>query len=463
MRCRGLDSWSIALLAVGILWVAPSSVVAQTNDQTTNINQAGIAIDADGVLRLKSFGDPGGQLMRERIASAKSTLGPKLASFSKMRKISLNRLEQAIRDHQDTLTDEMRCLAGLQRVRYVFCYPDSKDIVLAGPAEGWAADASGRIVGISTGRPVVQVQDLVVALRAFPPSGDKTSLIGCSIDSTPEGQVAMRQFISGIHLSGPPSAQQVRFIADGLRNSLGLQNVTINGISPKSHYAQVLVEADYRMKLIGIGLEAPPIRMASYVDHANPSEIGRNAMQRWFFVPDYQCVRESEDMLAMELVGDGVKLVGEDEMVMGNGQRRAATGRKNKASQAFTTAFTKKYPELAERSPVYAELRNLVDLAIAAAYIQEQGFFEKTGWKMPFFGSEQEFPVEVYSIPKTVESAVNAIWKGRTLTTPIGGGVTIDPTEALKSDNLLSDKKGTVAKARESVKLNLPKGQWWWD
>ena len=93
-------------------------------------------------------------------------------------------------------------------------------------------------------------------------------------------------------------------------------------------------------------------------------------MQRWYFVPDYQCVRQSDDQLAMELVGDGVKLVGEDEFVTGSGQRKTAAGHGNKASQAFVTGFTKKYPELAERSPVYAELRNLIDLAVAAAYIQ---------------------------------------------------------------------------------------------
>jgi hypothetical protein len=476
MRCRALGFWSLALSTAGILLVAASTSVAQTttnNNGSNTSNQpnangsgltaAGIAIDTEGVLRVKTFGDPGGQLMRERIAAAKANLGPKLASYSKMRKVSLNRLEQAILDHQNTLTDEMRYLAGLQRVRYVFYYPESKDIVLAGQAEGWAADASGRIVGIGTGRPVVQLQDLVAALRAFPPSGDKTTMIGCSIDPTPEGQVALRQFIGGIRLIGPPNAAEIQSIAEGVRNSLGYQIVTIDGVSPKSHYAQVMVEADYRMKLIGIGLERPPVRLASYVDHAKIGEVSRNALQRWFFVPDYKCVCQSDDKLAMELVGDGVKLVGEDEVVMSNGERRASAGRQSKASQMFTINFTKKYADLAERSPVYAELRNLIDLAIAAAYIQEQDYYAKAGWKMPFFGSEQEFPVEVYSIPKTVESAVNAIWKGHTLATPVGGGVTIAATEALKSDNVLSDKKGTVAKTREGVKLNLAKGQWWWD
>jgi hypothetical protein len=217
------------------------------------------------------------------------------------------------------------------------------------------------------------------------------------------------------------------------------------------------------MKLIGIGLERPPVKLVSYVDRVKPSEVARNALQRWFFVPDYQCVRQSDDKLGMELVGDGVKLVGEDEVVTVGGERQTAVGRGNKASQAFVMNFTKRYPELAERSPVYAELRNLVDLAVAAAYIQQQDYCGKAGWKMEFFGSEKNFPVEIYDIPKTVESAVNALWKGNTLMTPIGGGVQIQAAKALQSDNLLSDEKGKVSKLHEVVKPNLAKGQWWWD
>jgi hypothetical protein len=216
------------------------------------------------------------------------------------------------------------------------------------------------------------------------------------------------------------------------------------------------------MKLIGIGLETPPVKLVSYVDRAMSSG-SINALQRWFFMPDYQCVRQSEDKLAMELVGDGVKLVGEDEVVTGSGERKTAAGRGNKASQTFVVSFTKKYPELAERSPIYAELRNLIDLSIAAAYIQAQGYCAKAGWKMAFFGSEKDFPVEIYDIPKTVESAANAIWNGRLLGTPVGGGVAIQPTQALKSDNLLTDKGSKVSKLREGVKPNLAKGQWWWD
>ncbi len=41
-------------------------------------------------------------------------------------------------------------------------------------------------------------------------------------------------------------------IASGLRNSLGMQTVTLKGVPDNTHFGQVLVEADYRMKLIGL-------------------------------------------------------------------------------------------------------------------------------------------------------------------------------------------------------------------
>lgn len=452
MRCRGLGYWSIWMAATGLFMaLAPSVVWAQAT--------AGVAIDADGVLRTRTFIDPGGQLIQERIASAKATLDPKLASYSKLRKVSLNRLEQVILGRQGVLTDEMRYMAGLLRVRYVFYYPDSKDIVLAGPAEGWAPDLSGRVVGITSGRPVIQLQDLAVALRMFPPDGKPTEMIGCSIDPTQQGLASMQHFVRTNRHFAIANPQG---FAEALRNSLGFQIVTIIGAPPKTHFAQVMVEADYRMKLIGIGLERPPVKLVSYVDRVKLADVARNAMQRWYFVPDYKCIRQSDDGLAMELVGDGVKLIGADEMVTGSGERKAA-GRGNRASQAFVLGFTKKYPELAERSPVYAELRNLIDLAVAAAYIQEQDYYHKAGWDMPFLGSEKAFPVEVYDVPKTVESAVNTIGKGNTLGFPVGGGVQIHPAEALDSENILPDKKAKVAKLHQEIKPDLADGQWWWD
>jgi len=449
--CR-VAPWLLAALVAGV----PSWVFAQNN--TTPV--AGVTININGLLERKSV-DLGGQLYRVQSQASKSDVSSAVATPSRLRKVSLNRLEAAIAARQNVPTEEMRYLAGLLRCRYVFLYPESNDIVIAGPAEGWRTDAVGRVVGANTGRPVLQLQDLVVALRTFPPGKSGQPVISCSIDPTPEGLASMQQFLRGIGTSAVPS--QTQFIVNGLRNSLGHQKISVKGVSPKTNFARVLVEADYRMKLIGIGLENPPVKLVSFIEKANAGQIARNALFRWYFVPDYECVRVSEDGLAMELVGDGVKLIGEDEMVASGGQRKTAAGIGNPASRAFVASFTKHYSELAARSPVYAELRNVIDLSVAAAFLQEQDYYGKANWKMSLLGDEKALAIEVYNEPKMVESAVAAVWKGTHLTTPIGGGVHIEPAMALQQDNRLSDEDGKVAKVRSQLKVDLPADRWWWD
>jgi hypothetical protein len=347
----------------------------------------------------------------------------------------------------------------------VFFYPETGDIVLAGPAEGWYTDLAGRVVGMESGRPTIELEDLLVGLRAYPPGAQGQTSIGCSIDATPEGLAAMQQFLrsTGTH-ADPNDPGRTQEIVDGLRTSLGLQKVRIFGVPADTHFAQVMVEADYRMKLIGIGLEKPPVKLASYVERADAGSISRNAMQRWWFVPDYQCVRVSADELAMELVGNGVKLMGEDEIVSTDGSRHVAKGTPNRASMAFVSGFTQKYPELAAKTPVYAQLRNLIDIAVAAAFIQQQDYCGRADWKMPILLDESKLKVQTYTTPVEVETAVASLWKGNRLLTPVGGGVTLHPEQALSSLNRLADEGEKVEKLRQKIDLSgLAEGQWWWD
>ena len=209
--------------------------------------------------------------MHERIASARATLGPKLTAFSKLRKISLNRLEQVIVAHQGTLTDEMRYLAGLQRVRYVFYYPDSKDIVLAGPAEGWATDLAGRIVGST--RPARRRS---CRTWSWPCERSRRRQATASddrlLDRSDAGRAwpRMQQFLRNVGSQADSNANRSRSSA-ACATASGLQIMTHRRRFAETHFAQVMVEADYRMKLIGIGLETPPVKMVSYVDRAEPA------------------------------------------------------------------------------------------------------------------------------------------------------------------------------------------------
>jgi hypothetical protein len=421
---------------------------------------AGIDVDAAGVLRVKQF-DP--RLALQRLAAAKAKADDNVMRPSELRKVSLNRLEAAISDSVAAghgITDEMKALAGLTSVQYVFFYPETGDIVIAGPAEGFFADPTDRLIGMNSGQPTVLLEDLVTALRAYGPNQPPTPVISVSIDPTPEGLQQMNAFIaSARRWAGPGDARR---IAQGLKSNLGLQTVTFKGIPNSTHFARVLVEADYRMKLVGIGLERLPVRVTSYVERANPSAVAANAMERWYFQPNYDGVAVSEDGNAMKIKERGVQLVGENERVAGG--RRSASGRVNRASQAFCREFTEKFPQIEKRVRIYAELRQLIDVAIAAAYIQQQDFFGQAGWQMAVLRDESIVPVETYTAPDQVETAVNAIWRGNTLMTPLGGGVHVEPRIALRKENLEVDTTGSNNQTKQSAgPSNLADGQWWWD
>ncbi|TWU27149.1 hypothetical protein Pla52o_10130 [Novipirellula galeiformis] len=432
------------------------------SDQVSAQNQlAGVDVDANGILKVKQF-DP--RLAQQRLAEARNRAETGVMQTSKLRKVSLNRLEAEIAKQLEaggTVSDDMKALAGLTSLEYVFFYPDTKDIVIAGPAEGFVPDPTERLVGIQTGKPTVLLEDVVTALRAYAPGAKPTSTISVSIDPTSEGLQRMQRFLASVRGRVQPS--DAERLAMGLKDNLGLQTVTIKGIPNSTHFARVLVEADYRMKLVGIGLERLPVRLQSYVDRANPNTVASNAMERWYFQPNYDAISVSEDGLAMRINERGVELVGANERVA-NGRRMQIAGKVNRASQTFCKDFTAAFPEIAQKVRVYAELSQLIDIAVAAAYIQEQDFYGQADWSMPVLQDETLVSVETYTAPEQVETAVNAVWRGNTLMTPLGGGVNMQPRQALKAEHVRQDTDGRVVKTHsEAGPSQLKEGQWWWD
>ncbi len=455
--------------AVALIGVSSATVGAWAHDPpvatTVQLPTFGVAVDADGVLSLKLFEDPGGKLRAERLAAAKAQLPGKLFAAAKLRHVSLVRLERALAKclaAGQPPDDAMLHLAGLQRLEYVFCFPDRKDIVIAGPAEGWIADASGRAVGISTGRPVLELADLAVALRTFSPDSRQRVFLGCSIDPNPDSLSRLVEFQKTVpRVVHENEREEVAArTAKGQHEALGFADVRVFGVPANSHFAQVLLEADYRMKLIGIGLEEPPVRMTTFISALTAPP--RNALQRWWFTPNYDCVKVSDDRLAMELLGQGVQLQTEDKVIGPDGSLMDHGGPPNKASELFTQAFTKKYVDISDRLPVYAQLRNLFDLAVAAAYIRQQDFYGQTGWQATLLRDEHTFSVATLPTPKKVACVVNAVWKGNRLLSPAGGGVSVMPEEALDAKHIARDSDGKLNAARTNQPA-APAEVWWWD
>lgn len=461
---RHLPFAAAALAAIFPL-LAGGGLFGQQVATTVQLPTFGVAVDAAGVLEMKMLEDPGGRLHAARVAAAKGALPPDLAAWSDLRKVSLVRLEQAVRREiaaGRAPDDAMRHLAGLQRLQYVFCLPDARDVVIAGPAEGWAPDAVGRPVGLTTGRPVLELQDLAVALRAYPPGSRHKPFIGCSIDPPQEGLARLRAFQRTVPKVVPAARRReiAGYVARGMEESLGLANVRVFTISPETHFAQVLIEADYRMKRIGIGREPPPVPMTTFLNALGaPSD---SVLCRWWFTPNYDCVRVTPDRLAMELVGQGVQLLAEDKLVGPEGELAAAGAPPSQASAAFTASFTEKYPEIAARSPVYAQMRNCMDMLVAAAFLRQQDYYGQADWRATTFLDEGALPVQTRRTPQQAPCVAVSLWKGNRLLTPAGGGVSIRADLALEANRLLSDQDGALAAHRRQ--FAPPRAdRWWWD
>jgi hypothetical protein len=424
---------------------------------------SGVLIDPSGVLEVISLDM--GQLEKQKLDAARKSythLPKSVNTKSNLRFISLKHLESAIIQANGELSNEMRYLAGLTRIKYLFFFPDSKDIVIAGPAEGWHPGTEGMMVGKISGKPICELQDLVVALRTFAPNNEETvEVIGCSIDPTNNGNANMQKFMQNNRLE----KNKIKNFADGLRWSLGLQTIRIDGIPATTHAARVMVAADYRMKLIGIGLEKMPagVNITTFIAKTDLSTHQTNKLHRWYFVPDYKSVVMTADKTGVELIGEGVKLVTEEEVVDPiTGKRNIQSNNNDKASLEFTRSFTTQYPKLAQKILVYAQLRNLVDMFVCAAHIQEQDFYSMANWSMDFLGDEKKLAVQTYQLPKFVMPAVNYKISNGKIGFPIGG-VEIEPAIALASANVQIENKNQISNIHKNIKINLQNGQWWWD
>ncbi|MFN9037733.1 MAG: hypothetical protein ACK5YO_15635, partial [Planctomyces sp.] len=121
---------------------------------------------------------------------------------SALRLVSLPRLEAEIARLQKTgqpIPADAAALAGLTEVQFLFVFPDSGDVVIGGPAGAWAQDEKGRTVSTASGRPTLQLDDLVTLSRTFADNG--RGFFMCTIDPKPQQVQAVQQYASRLQLS----------------------------------------------------------------------------------------------------------------------------------------------------------------------------------------------------------------------------------------------------------------------
>jgi hypothetical protein len=243
---------------------------------------------------------------------------------------------------------------------------------------------------------------------------------------------------------------------------LGMHDVRIWGVPAESHYAQALVEADYRMKRLSLGLDNPSVKTLR--SHLAMLGNGGNSMQRWWFVPYYDKFVKSADGLAFRISGQRAQILSQEEAVDVAGQRSsAATTRVS--TQKWAKHFTQKFPELADRIPIFAELQNMIDLAVVAALIKKDHLAEEVAWEQGLFFGEQRSMISRHTVARQVPSLTNYRSKGSAVIGLVGGGVIIDPLEAARYLQFSTETDGEVDRLRTAARDREPsdKHPWWWD
>ena len=112
------------------------------------------------------------------------------------------------------------------------------------PHEGAAQPGAQQVLAVQHLDCDPALQDLVVALRAFPPNGRGTPLIGCSIDPTQQGLAAMQSFLRQIGSYAHPADVARRQVAVALAR--GRQQVL-----------------DQRDRMVDVGLGAVDANLAA--------------------------------------------------------------------------------------------------------------------------------------------------------------------------------------------------------
>ncbi|MGD9724234.1 MAG: DUF1598 domain-containing protein [Pirellulales bacterium] len=438
----------------------------------------GVYVDAHGVLtRALAPRAPKGAAEARQPAAKSLAKTRKLATQASdntnsrqtapLRKVSLTRLEKHVQLRLAagrSLSDEMQHLAGLEKIKYVLVYPESGDLVLAGPASDWRRDADGRSVSRATGRPILQLDDLVVVLRYLTASPQGT--FGCSIDPTQEGLARTQQYATSMAATPLKPSARGAFLRK-LQNLMGHQSISVDGIDPRTRVARVLVEADYRMKLVGMGLEQGTADVPSYLSLVSAA-AGQAPppldVLRWWFTLKYDVVEATEPRDAFEIRGSGVQVMSENEFLTALG-KRVHTGQAQPLNAEFAQRFTLHFEELAKKYPVYADLQNIFDLALVSALVNSERLAERVGWHTTCFLDPTQYQVALGTAPQSVDTVINhRLLNGRNLIVGVSGGVLARPSDFVGEGRVVKDSYGAPQARRTHAQAGeLPIEAWWWD
>ena len=397
--------------------IALGSLVHQVLAQNPTPTQTfgGVYVDSAAVLRYR---EADGAAQLARIRQLPRSPAERLAFVSLPRLFAQAR---PVIESNQPLPDEARYVGGIVQLRYVLLDPAAKDLLIAGPAEPVDASNPCQPLGKLTGRPVLQFDDLALALRVALTQG-KMPAFGCSLDPSadalPRSEQAMRQ-----NQNRPREA-----LLSAIRDAIGPQQVTTFGPVADSRLAAVCLAADYKLKRLSLGLDPSPVPgLGSAIDNS------RAAGNRFWFEASYQPLLISRDGTCYEIRGQRLQLKAGALQF----DERGATP----TAQAFAKQFTQKMPALCAAVPLFADLANAADLSLLANLIAADHLATKAAWDTSWLASGHR--VASYPLPKTAETLI-CVRSGSVA----AGGVNIALDRWVKDEPRQVDDKGALDKIK---------------
>ena len=404
----------------------------------------GVSIRPDGVLQAATNEE---QTQALAILRA-NMIGPQgeLNQPSNRRLISLKNLKRAVLasiEQKTRLPEEVLFLGGLTRIENVFVYPERQDIVLSGPAEPWKISENGSVVGAKSGRPVLNLDDLLCAFKTVL-DARKTG-ISVSIEPTKEGVVNFERLLksSGQNVSKALEPAMVR--------AFGPQQIKLDGLPADSHMARVILAADFKMKMYGMNLaKAPVAGLPSYLEMVSQQANLTRIQSRWWMACDYSAIEHSQDKMAWKISGPGIKTLTEEEQIASDGSFKQA-GKADRVAKKWAELFTKKLDELATKETVFGDLRNVMDLCVVAAIIESQQLQSLSHCDLTgLIGNSARVELAKFAVPTAIDPQFSFIQTVKGLLVTASGGVMVDSWETVSH-----------LKANDAVAIALDSGAKW--
>lgn len=447
--------------------IAPESWELLGGSGTVSPYINGVFVDPEAALKrglIEERGTPlpgGAALTKLRRAD----LTDETSRECEFRVISLRALEHAVRDRARQglpPTATMQHLGGITRLRYIALDPVAHDVLIGGPAEGWEYLSDGEPVGVTSRRPPLRLDDLVVLFRYFAVA--EHSAFGCSINPRPDNLKAVVSFVDESNSQGALRPSGVKRWVEQLHERLGMQDVVVQGLPRDTRAARVMIVADYRMKLVGLGkLDGGP-NIPDYFQLLRKSGMtqGGGAIEalRWWLTMRYEAIAHDPSRTAFELCGSSVLVQSENQFVTASGQR-VATGAAEPVNRQFAENFTRHYDELAQRDPVFADLSNVFDLGLLAVLWRTERLGERAGWSATPFGRDLGYtPAPETPITEVDSVVAHRVFDRKDIVVQVAGGVQAPlgdlprNAELRREDVTLSDLRSRAASQGGTT--------WWW-